>query len=858
MIPVKLSLRNFMCYRDNVPPISFESIHTACISGDNGHGKSALIDAITWALWGQTRATSDDDLVHSGQTEVEVDFEFDIGSQRYRIIRKHSRPKTSKRSGQTILEFQAVTPDGYKVLSGDNSTQTQHKITQLLHMDYDTFINSAFIRQGRADEFTKKRPGERKQVLGNILQLSVYDELEDRAKEKAKALDNDIIKAETEIDSLHKELMQKPDYLNEFEQAQKDLAEAESKTKEQENRLVFLRKDKELLENKKTRLKELSAHAQDTERNYKLWSEQAKQCQDRINGYETLIAQREAIEDQYRQFLEVRKTNLELDQKLKQVNSLTGEKHRLEIAVVKAGENLNRSHAIAESRIRDLEAISGKLPHLHEEMKQIVSTLRNLEDAEVKIKEKQENSKLLHARVHHLQAEKTRLLQEINDVEDKLKLMSRQHEGGITCPLCESDLGEEGRKRIETKYISEKAAKNDALKLIQKELSEKEAEVRSLENDVMQSETKLRNAKEAAQSRYGNIHKAISDAEDAEKKAKEERLLLDDIERRLAGRDFAVNEQAMLAQLEKEIADIGYNSQQHDQARARLAELEKFEASKRRLEEAERLILQEKENAAKACQTAEELFNKLEGDRQLQESLLIEISNSSGVTEALSQAEMEYQNLQSRQKRIQEVIGGIKAQLERFAKLETLKKEKESELAQAVNQVKIYKDLAQAFGKKGIQATLIEMAIPEIEAEANKLLSRMTDNRMHIKMESQRETRKGDVVETLDINISDELGMRNYEMFSGGESFRIDFAIRIALSKLLARRAGAPLPTLIIDEGFGTQDSTGIEKIKEAITSIQDDFDKILVITHIIDFKDAFPLRIEVVKTPEGSTVYLN
>ena len=111
------------------------------------------------------------------------------------------------------------------------------------------------------------------------------------------------------------------------------------------------------------------------------------------------------------------------------------------------------------------------------------------------------------------------------------------------------------------------------------------------------------------------------------------------------------------------------------------------------------------------------------------------------------------------------------------------------------------------------------------------------------------------MVETLDIVISDELGARNYEMFSGGEAFRIDFALRIALSKLLARRAGAPLPTLIIDEGFGTQDSTGIEKLKEAIGSIQDDFEKIIVITHIEELKDAFPVRINVIKTPEGSTL---
>jgi exonuclease SbcC len=134
----------------------------------------------------------------------------------------------------------------------------------------------------------------------------------------------------------------------------------------------------------------------------------------------------------------------------------------------------------------------------------------------------------------------------------------------------------------------------------------------------------------------------------------------------------------------------------------------------------------------------------------------------------------------------------------------------------------------------------------------------MTDNRMHIKIETQRQTKVGDTAETLDIKIADELGTRIYEMFSGGEAFRINFAIRIALSKLLARRAGAPLPTLIIDEGFGSQDAAGLEKLKEAIISIQDDFKMVLVITHVEELRDAFPARIDVVKTAEGSTIELN
>jgi exonuclease SbcC len=63
---------------------------------------------------------------------------------------------------------------------------------------------------------------------------------------------------------------------------------------------------------------------------------------------------------------------------------------------------------------------------------------------------------------------------------------------------------------------------------------------------------------------------------------------------------------------------------------------------------------------------------------------------------------------------------------------------------------------------------------------------------------------------------------------------------------------------MIIDEGFGTQDASGIEKLKEAINSIQDDFEKILVITHVEELRDAFPARIDVVKTAEGSTISLN
>jgi len=50
MIPIKLALRNFMCYRDNVPPLHFEGIHTACISGNERQGGNSAVTGST-AYW---------------------------------------------------------------------------------------------------------------------------------------------------------------------------------------------------------------------------------------------------------------------------------------------------------------------------------------------------------------------------------------------------------------------------------------------------------------------------------------------------------------------------------------------------------------------------------------------------------------------------------------------------------------------------------------------------------------------------------------------------------------------------------------------------------------------------------------
>lgn len=225
---------------------------------------------------------------------------------------------------------------------------------------------------------------------------------------------------------------------------------------------------------------------------------------------------------------------------------------------------------------------------------------------------------------------------------------------------------------------------------------------------------------------------------------------------------------------------------------------------------------------------------------------------------SLDEAETLLLKLQEDENRKNQEVGAARQLVEVLGSLRTRRKSLEAEREETTRQAARLKTLEHAFGKNGVPALLIEQALPQIEAKANDLLERLSDGAMSIRFATQAEyknKKRDDLKETLDILISDGAGLRDYEMYSGGEAFRIDFAIRIALSEVLARRKGARLQTLVIDEGFGSQDALGRQRLVEAINTVRGDFAKILVVTHLDELKDAFPTRIEVEKTERGSTV---
>lgn len=1020
MIPEKLQLRNFMCYGEDVPLLDFNGLHVACLTGHNGAGKSALLDAITWALWGKARAKSDDDLITLGREEMEVALEFLLDDRVYRVIRRRKR---GKRVGVTMLNFQAQEASGaWRNLSGDTVSETQDTINRTLRIAYDTFINSAFLVQGRADEFTGRKPTERKQVLGDILALGEYDELERRAKDEANRIGKDLDVVESQIVRLRVEVDERPRYEQALFDARERVAQIETELADHEADAQQLREQASRLqalgEQRNALAQQIERHEQDqhdlltrlaeTQHNvaqfeivlgrrdeiaagcaalaaaeaaldemdqrreeaYRLkdqlkhWNDllnamryqlEAEQriAHDQLAQLDAQIARRDAVLADRAQLADDLAAVQALQTDLAQLRAdearlVEQQTHVLElqvqIAQVQGVINVRRDALIAtqqeqQRRVAELAALVAPLAERERALRDVRGELLRLQSVEDELATRRDALEAATQRQGELQAECKAVKADGKDVAEKLQLVKQ---GDGTCPVCASELGTDGLAHLTHSYEERRALLLGRHAVLQGDIKANEAEIQEQRTAIERLEG-IVSGRGKAEARRAKLEVQHAQASDAQARLVDVQETLRLVEDQLADRDYAQDEQARLHELEAQLAELGDATalkRTLATVRAKIAETEHYlgqtdqlqqqvarldaelgtiaEAAERRpvalahyqaitdtiqsesygvderrerdavfaagqalgyrkedhvalreqvtalrpwrdegqaLERAQHYIVHEREQLRRDTEQHARLDTILGEQRQQLAQIDLQLGDKAKADLALRSALVRGQQLQRQLAEAQSALGRAHADLERCDRDAAALATQQQRAATLRDKLAIYEELAQAFGKKGVQAMLIETAIPELEQEANELLSRMTDNQFHLAFETQREKKSGDgPIETLDIRISDGVGTRDYQMFSGGEAFRVNFAIRIALSKLLARRAGASLKTLIIDEGFGSQDGKGRDRLVEAINSIQSDFERILVITHIQELKDMFQTQIEITKTPEGSS----
>ncbi len=846
MIPLKLRLYNFMSYGTDVPPLDFRGIHLACLAGDNGHGKSALLDAITWSLWGRARARSDNELIRQGASAMEVEFEFELDRNVYRVLRK----RESRGRGQSVLELQIQADDTFRPLTETSVRATQERINALLRMDYDTFVNSAYIQQGKADAFTTMAPADRKALLSQILGLEEYAAYEERAKGRVKETERALAAVETRLAEVAAELARRPDYELAERRAQDDVADLSTRVRAAENALqASQRQQQELqaaqreLDDLQRRLRQVEADVADAGRD--LAARRSRQAAD-----QALLDQQADIEAGYAAWQEARSEEAAWQTRAVRHAQLDTRISQLEAQVTAARNELLADQRLQQTQLAEAQARAARAAGLQEQLRQAQAQLAQVAAAEAARSAAQDALRQAVEQRAELQQVNRQLKGAMDELKARLDDLSA---ATATCPLCRQPLSDHDHARLLADFQQEGRAMGDQFRTNQTELTRLDERTRQLEREIASFDQALR-PRATWQRQEAQAEQGLHDAQQAAAVVVALQTELSARQVRLEGRDYAREQQAALVDVRAEQQGLGYDVTAHAALRQRLAELGHWDERQRDLR---RALAEQAPQQQQIDALAERLARwqaTVAQDQARVAALRSAVTELPGLRSALAAQTAEVRKLEGRLERAQLELGAARQRIDTCRQLVVQQDSLTAQRQQLTDERTLYEELRVAFGKKGVPAMIIEAAIPEVEEETNRLLGRMTSQRMSVSLETQRETRKGDAVETLDINIKDELGVRAYELLSGGEAFRTDFAIRIALSKLLARRAGARLQTLIIDEGFGTQDASGRDRLVEAITAIQQDFERILVVTHIEELKDQFPVRINVTKGPAGST----
>lgn len=853
MIPIHLRISGFLSYRDTVE-LDFNTFDLACISGHNGAGKSSLLDAITWSLFGEARGKGSDIInLNQDVKAAEVAITFQHEGNTYRVQR------TLPRNKSTVLEFQIKNGNEWKPLTEKITRDTQARIQQTLRLDYETFVNASFFLQGKADQFTQQNAAKRKEVLSNILGLEAWEEYRNRTAERRKAIEREVDEIEGRIAEIDAEL-------GEEEIRKASVAELEASLKQlttaraaQESILESIKKNAALLdEQRKLTFTLLAGLERSRTALAGLETRLAAKQTDRAS-YTDLVDRAKEIESDYKKWQKIRKELEEWEQTASQFREHEKDRAPLleKIAVEKARLDEERRSLLVEE-----EEISSQSSAISELKKDIEKAEKALKDAEAKVTERIElEAKRNEARERQaaMKVENETLKVEMNQLKERIEALKSAD--GATCPLCGQELSEKHRKSTLKQLETEGKDKGDRYRANQKDTTDITKQIANHETQIKQltsaENDRVKYASEVSQlaERTERLQSLAKDWEITGKKR------LKEVEKLLESGKYASDEQKQLAKLDKELTKLGYDASAHDEARKKENELRSVDEEYGNLKSAREVSKQiegEITGLESEIENRKSEIANLEAEYQ---TAKINLESAESQSPNLEEAERELFRLREDENKIRSELGGAQQRVDILKTQRTRKRDFEKEREEFQKQIARHRTLERAFGKDGVPALLIEQALPQIEEKANDLLDRLSDGQMSIRFVTQAEykdKKREDLKETLDIQISDTAGIRNYEMYSGGEAFRVNFALRLALSEILAQRKGARLQTLVIDEGFGSQDAQGRQRLIEAINIVKNDFAKILVITHLDELKDAFPTRIEVEKTGRGSTIHVS
>ena len=811
MRPLSLKLKNFGSYKSE--SLSFEDFDIAVISGESGSGKSTIPDAIIWALYG--RSERDSVLSHAADEKkdnVEVDLVFELDGMVYEVNRK--------RGSKSDLTLWTVDDNGGKEnISAKGIKAVDAQIQELLGMDYQTFRLTAFVPQDGVNTFANLGPADRKRFLEQFLDTAVWNKLLEKAKTE-----------EMQIVAEKSGLVSSTGRLEELA-ANDDISEQLSSA---EKSIENINRNYETLNSEKVQkefeIKTLLESYQKCKISKDAEEIELEKIADEINR---IVNNSNEPAKPTRSISEIRSEIDALNEKWRIYNDLKmkHEKSKLDL------ETLEEKLTLAQKRFEDESLKASQCDTIASGYQKDITACENVLSASV---EAETEKNRLNALISENEAKLHILKQELDALTKRENALS---ESNSQCPVCGCELTEAHKQEMLSEISSEKEENKNETETVLAKQNGLRAQVfyqSKVIDDGVRAQKKLVDltGKLSAVQNESKMHRANSNS--AKVEIEKERYA-----------DRISDEKNIQNNLLTEMNNCGFSLEL-------LRDLQ-----------LEQKIASEYENFLKAQQERKDKVKQLEAVLYSKNQNLLRIEKLAQETEiSIASARKKYDenDYQSRLAALaqqkSEISGKANQLRKELGKLESLSEdiakakddlpkinESISELTQRLEDVR---ELIVAYGDKGIKALLIDQMLPSITKEANNVLSLLSDGRFTLEMTTLKETKKGDEVETLDILLYKD-GIRDrYENLSGGEKFKVNFSLRIGLSKYLSEAADTRLDTLVIDEGFGSQDYTGRLNALRAIQAVSDRFGLILVITHFNDIQKAFDYEIETHKDVAG------
>ena len=394
------------------------------------------------------------------------------------------------------------------------------------------------------------------------------------------------------------------------------------------------------------------------------------------------------------------------------------------------------------------------MPEIEQELRALVQTRAELDEMDGEIHRRREEAQQVAVTARYLEEANAALRQEMEGTRKKFDMLEQDDP---VCPLCKQPLGAEGPDHLRREYEAQGLETKRNFRENETEHEALDQRQRELSTGLSQLEADLGRGRRQLESMAANLERDKAEAEKAQTGLPLLRTRLEEADTLLKTEAYAREERAGLAGLDAELSALGYDPEGHRQVQGRVKELNAYDELHRKLLEAVEGLPAER----KALEASKEMLGRRRRDFQEAEqrraALETEVKTLPGLEERLREATTRLKGLEAQREQARINRGVLKEQIKRCGELEAEVGQREAESHGLLDDKSVYDELAVAFGKNGIQALIIETAIPQLMADANELLGRLTENRMSLKLElheGKKDRRTGLPSEELGISIA--------------------------------------------------------------------------------------------------------